>query len=99
MITPAASSIQISLGEVAATLVLVALAIAVSFWRRADLEADIGIAVVRSAIQLTAMKPTIRRMGPTADRPSIDIMASGKPRRKNTNSRATKARIAPARCA
>jgi putative ABC transport system permease protein len=49
------SSIDISLGEVAATLALVAVAVAVSFWRRADLEADIGIAVVRSAIQLTAI--------------------------------------------
>jgi putative ABC transport system permease protein len=49
------SSIDISLGEVAATLALVAVAVAVSFWRRADLEADIGIAVVRSAIQLIAI--------------------------------------------
>jgi putative ABC transport system permease protein len=49
------SSIHVTLGEVAATLVLVALAVAVSFWRKADLEADIGIAVVRSAIQLIAI--------------------------------------------
>jgi putative ABC transport system permease protein len=49
------SSIDISLGEVAATLALVAVAVAVSFWRRADLETDIGIAVVRSAIQLIAI--------------------------------------------
>jgi putative ABC transport system permease protein len=49
------SSIDISLGEVAASLALVAVAVAVSFWRRADLEADIGIAVVRSAIQLIAI--------------------------------------------
>src|SRR5215211_2268330 len=55
MMAQVTSSIHISLGEVAATLVLVALAVAVSFWRRADLEADIGIAVVRSAIQLTAI--------------------------------------------
>ena len=48
-------SIQVSLGDVAATLALVALAVAVSFWRRADLEKDIGIAVVRSFIQLTAI--------------------------------------------
>ncbi len=54
------SSIHVSLGEVAATLVLVALAVAVSFWRRADLEADIGIAVVRSAIQLTAIGYVIK---------------------------------------
>lgn len=49
------SSIQVSIGDVAATLALVAVAVAVSFWRRADLERDIGIAVVRSAIQLTAI--------------------------------------------
>ena len=47
--------IELSLGEVAASLVLVAIAAAVSFWRRADLERDIGIAVVRSAIQLIAI--------------------------------------------
>jgi putative ABC transport system permease protein len=35
--------------------VLVAIAMAASFWRRADLEQDIGVAVVRSFIQLTAV--------------------------------------------
>jgi putative ABC transport system permease protein len=54
------SSIQVSVGDVAATLALVAVAIAVSFWRRADLERDIGIAVVRSAIQLTAIGYVIK---------------------------------------
>jgi putative ABC transport system permease protein len=49
------SSIEVTLGEVAASLVLVGLAVALSFWRRADLEKDIGIAVVRSVIQLTAI--------------------------------------------
>jgi putative ABC transport system permease protein len=49
------STIDVSLGEVAASLALVALAVAVSFWRRADLERDIGIAVIRSAIQLIAI--------------------------------------------
>jgi putative ABC transport system permease protein len=49
------SSIQVTLGEVAATLVLVAVAVAVSLWRRADLEEDIAIAVVRSFVQLTAI--------------------------------------------
>jgi putative ABC transport system permease protein len=49
------SSIDVSLGEVAASLALVAIAIAVSFWRRTELEQDIGIAVVRSFIQLTAI--------------------------------------------
>src|SRR5213076_2704801 len=54
------SSIHVTLGEVAATLVLVAIAAAVSFWRQADLEKDIGIAVVRSAIQLTAIGYVIK---------------------------------------
>lgn len=48
-------SIEVSAGEVAATLALVALAAGVSFWRRADLEADIGLAVLRSFLQLTAV--------------------------------------------
>ncbi|MEX2253259.1 MAG: iron export ABC transporter permease subunit FetB [Thermoleophilaceae bacterium] len=47
--------VDLSLGEVAATLALVAIAAAVSFWRRADLEADLGVAVIRSFIQLTAI--------------------------------------------
>jgi UDP-glucose/iron transport system permease protein len=47
--------IDVSLGQVAAALVLVAIAIAVSFWQRAGLEEEIGIAVVRSFIQLTAI--------------------------------------------
>ena len=49
------SSIDVSLEEVAASLALVAIAAAVSRWRHADLEKDIGIAVVRSLIQLTAI--------------------------------------------
>jgi putative ABC transport system permease protein len=49
------SSIDVSLGEVAASLALVAIAIAVSVWRRTDLEQDIGIAVVRSFVQLVAI--------------------------------------------
>lgn len=48
-------SIDISLGQVAAALVLVAIAIAISRWRRADLESDMAIAVVRSFVQLTAI--------------------------------------------
>jgi putative ABC transport system permease protein len=40
---------------VAASLALIAVAIAVSFWRRADLEQDIGVAVLRSFVQLTAV--------------------------------------------
>jgi putative ABC transport system permease protein len=49
------STVSISLGEVAAALALIAVAIAVSFWRRAELEGDIALAVVRSFIQLTAV--------------------------------------------
>jgi len=47
--------IDITFGEVAASLVLVAIAIAASRWRRAGLEEDIAVAVVRSFIQLTAI--------------------------------------------
>ena len=47
--------IDVTLGEVAASLVLVALAIGVSVWRRTGLENEIAVAVVRSAIQLTAI--------------------------------------------
>jgi putative ABC transport system permease protein len=46
---------HISLWQVAGTLVLVGIAMAASFWRRADLEQDIGVAVIRSFIQLTAV--------------------------------------------
>jgi putative ABC transport system permease protein len=49
------AAIEITLGEVASTLVLVAVAVAVSVWQRADLERDIGIAVIRSFVQLTAI--------------------------------------------
>ena len=49
------STISITLGEVAASLALIAVAIAVSFWRRAELERDIAVAVVRSFLQLTAV--------------------------------------------
>jgi putative ABC transport system permease protein len=49
------STVSITLGEVAASLALVAVAIAVSFWRRAELEQDIAVAVLRSFVQLTAV--------------------------------------------
>ena len=49
------STISITLGEVAASLVLIGLAIAVSFWRRAELEQDIAVAVFRAFLQLTAV--------------------------------------------
>ena len=49
------AGIDVTLGEVAASLALVAVAAAVSFWRRTGQEEDIGIAVVRSFLQLTAI--------------------------------------------
>jgi putative ABC transport system permease protein len=48
-------TIDVGLLEVAATLALVAVAVAVSFWQRAGLESDIAVAVARSFIQLTAI--------------------------------------------
>ncbi len=54
------TSIDVSLGQVVASLALVALALAVSFWRRTDLEGDIAIAAVRSFIQLTAIGYAIK---------------------------------------
>jgi putative ABC transport system permease protein len=56
----AAVGSHISLGQVAGTLVLVAIAIAVSFWRRAEIEEDVAIAVVRSFVQLTAVGYVIK---------------------------------------
>jgi putative ABC transport system permease protein len=47
--------IEISFGEVLASLLLVAIAIAVSRWRNAGLEDDIAVAVARSFVQLTAI--------------------------------------------
>src|SRR3954471_13868958 len=51
---------HVSLAQVAGTLVLVAIAIAASYWRRADLEQDIAVAVARSFIQLTAVGYVIK---------------------------------------
>ena len=49
------TSIDVSLIEVAASLVLVAIAIAASRWRHAGLEEDIAVAVARSFVQLSAI--------------------------------------------
>jgi putative ABC transport system permease protein len=49
------TSVDISLWQVAGTLVLVAIAVAASIWRRADFEGDIVVAVFRSFVQLTAV--------------------------------------------
>ncbi len=54
------TTIDVTLGQVAATLVLVAIAIAVSRWQQADLEGDIAIAVGRSFIQLSAIGYVIK---------------------------------------
>jgi putative ABC transport system permease protein len=51
----ATASIHVSIGEVAASITLVAIAAAVSFWRRAQLESDLAVAVIRSFVQLTAV--------------------------------------------
>ena len=50
-----AVGIEISVGEVAASLVLVAIAIGVSVWRRTELENDIAIAAIRAMVQLIAI--------------------------------------------
>ena len=55
MLPVAASSIHVTVGEVAAALALVAIAAIASRAWHAGLEEDIGIAVVRSLIQLTAI--------------------------------------------
>ena len=47
-------AIDVSLANVLATLALVAVAVGVSIWQRAELEADIGVSIVRSFVQLTA---------------------------------------------
>src|SRR6476620_1425853 len=55
MVPLVASSINVTLGEVAASLALVAIAALASRAWHAGLEEDIGIAVVRSFLQLTAI--------------------------------------------
>jgi putative ABC transport system permease protein len=48
-------SIEVTLLEVLGSLALVAVAAGISFWRRAELERDLGVAVLRSFLQLTAI--------------------------------------------
>jgi putative ABC transport system permease protein len=55
-----AAVVHVSLGQVAATLALVAVAVAVSFWQRVELERDIAVAVARSFVQLTAIGYVIK---------------------------------------
>jgi putative ABC transport system permease protein len=47
--------IDVSLLEVLGSLALVALAAGISYWRRVDIERDLGVAVLRSFLQLTAV--------------------------------------------
>ena len=54
------AGIHVSFGEVVAAIALAALAAAISYWRDADLERDIGVAVVRSVVQLTAIGYVIK---------------------------------------
>ncbi|HEY1284759.1 MAG TPA: iron export ABC transporter permease subunit FetB [Solirubrobacterales bacterium] len=54
------TSIHVSVGQVAASLVLVAIAALISRWRGTDLERDIGIATIRSIVQLTAIGYAIK---------------------------------------
>ena len=54
------TSIHVTLGEVAAALGLVAVALAVSLWQRSGVEGDIGVAVARSFVQLTAIGYVIK---------------------------------------
>jgi UDP-glucose/iron transport system permease protein len=55
-----AEAIDVSLAEVAGALALVFLALVVSLWQRADLERDIGLAVLRAFVQLTAIGYVIK---------------------------------------
>jgi putative ABC transport system permease protein len=54
------AAIHIGLGDVAATLALVAVAVAVAVWEHTHLEGDIAVAVARSFIQLTAIGYVIK---------------------------------------
>jgi putative ABC transport system permease protein len=54
------TSIQVELWQVAASLVLVAIAIAISRWRQAELERDIAVATLRSIVQLTLVGYAIK---------------------------------------
>jgi putative ABC transport system permease protein len=54
------AAIHVSVGQVAAALALVCVALLVSVWQRADLERDIAVAAVRSFVQLTAIGYVIK---------------------------------------
>ena len=54
------AAIQVGLGDVAATLALVAVAGAIAVWERTDLEGDIAVAAARAFVQLTAIGYVIK---------------------------------------
>ncbi len=54
------TAIHVDLWQVAASLSLVAIAVAISRWRQVDLERDIGIATIRSIVQLTLVGYAIK---------------------------------------
>jgi putative ABC transport system permease protein len=54
------AAIHVGLGDVVATLALVAVAVAVAVWERTDLEGDIAVAAARAFIQLTAIGYVIK---------------------------------------
>jgi putative ABC transport system permease protein len=54
------AAVHLSLLQVAAALVLTAIAAAISLWQRVDIERDIAVAVVRSFVQLTAIGYVIK---------------------------------------
>jgi putative ABC transport system permease protein len=54
------SSIHVELWQVAASLVLVVIAAAISRWQEADLERDIVVATIRSIVQLTLVGYAIK---------------------------------------
>jgi putative ABC transport system permease protein len=54
------AAIHVGLGDVVATLALVAVAVAVAVWERTDLEGEIAVAAARAFIQLTAIGYVIK---------------------------------------
>ncbi len=58
--TSTTTSIHVALWQVGASLALVALAAAISLWQGAALERDIGVATVRSIVQLTLVGYAIK---------------------------------------
>ncbi|HEX8120174.1 MAG TPA: iron export ABC transporter permease subunit FetB [Solirubrobacteraceae bacterium] len=65
---------NLSLAHVAAALVLVAIAAAVSWWQRTGQAEDIGIAVLRSFLQLTAVGFVIRAIFESDSRAFVFVL-------------------------